>query len=96
MREAEKASGRKPDPAMDAFLKAQTLEGGDESIVTDYMLKLLGLDVSYQIQTWKSFPQLLLISWTRDPFVTDREGGPISMAILWTELSESISYFLAL
>ena len=46
MREAEKAAGRKPDPAMDAFLKAQTLEGGDESIVTDYMLKLLGLDVS--------------------------------------------------
>ena len=45
MREAEKASGRKADPAMDAFLKAQTLEGGDESIVTDYMLKLLGLDV---------------------------------------------------
>ena len=46
MREAEKTAGRKPDPAMDAFLKAQTLEGGDESIVTDYMLKLLGLDVS--------------------------------------------------
>ena len=47
MRDAEKAAGRKPDPAMDAFLKAQTLEGGDESIVTDYMLKLLGLDVSF-------------------------------------------------
>lgn len=47
MRDAEKAAGRKPDPAMDAFLKAQTLEGGDESIVTDYMLKLLGLDVSH-------------------------------------------------
>lgn len=46
MREAEKANGREADPAMDAFLKAQALEGGNESIVTDYMLKLLGLDVS--------------------------------------------------
>jgi len=31
---------------MDAFLKAQTIEGGSESIVTEYMLKILGLDVS--------------------------------------------------
>lgn len=45
MREVEKASGREADPAMDAFLKAQTIEGGNESIVTDYMLKILGLDV---------------------------------------------------
>jgi len=46
MRVAEKASGRKPDPVMDGFLKAQTIEGGSESIVTEYMLKILGLDVS--------------------------------------------------
>jgi hypothetical protein len=46
MRLAEKASGRKPDPAMDAFLNSQTIEGAKESIVTDYMLKILGLDVS--------------------------------------------------
>lgn len=45
LREAEKASGRKPDPTIDAVLRAETIEGGRESIVTDYMLKLLGLDV---------------------------------------------------
>ena len=45
MRQAEKAAGRAADPHMDAFLKAQTIEGGNESIVTDYMLKILGLDV---------------------------------------------------
>ena len=46
LREAEKASGRKPDPAIDALLKAQTIVGKRESIVTEYLLKLLGLDVS--------------------------------------------------
>ena len=45
LRQAEKAAGRAPAPDMDAFLKAQTLEGNNESIVTDYMLKILGLDV---------------------------------------------------
>jgi len=46
MRQAEKASGRAADPQMDAFLMAQTIEGDKESITTDYMLKILGLDVS--------------------------------------------------
>jgi len=45
MQQAERASGQSADPSMDAFLKAQTIEGGKESIVTDYMLKVLGLDV---------------------------------------------------
>lgn len=45
MREAEKESGHATDPTMDAFLKAQTIEGEQTSIVTDYMLKILGLDV---------------------------------------------------
>lgn len=49
MREAEKSAGKEQDPVMDAFLKAQTLEGGTESIVTEYMLKLLGLDVSASV-----------------------------------------------
>ena len=47
MRQAEKASGRAGDPQMDAFLKAQTVEGASESIVTEYMLKILGLDVRH-------------------------------------------------
>ena len=46
LREAEKAAGRKPDPAIDALLKAETIVGKRESIVTEYLLKLLGLDVS--------------------------------------------------
>ena len=46
LREAEKAKGRKPDPVIDALLKAETIEGAKESVVTEYMLKLLGLDVS--------------------------------------------------
>ena len=46
LREAEKAKGRKPDPVIDALLKAETIQGAEESIVTEYMLKLLGLDVS--------------------------------------------------
>ena len=47
LREAEKSAGVNTDPAMDAFLKAQTIEGEEASIVTDYMLKILGLDVSF-------------------------------------------------
>jgi hypothetical protein len=65
MKQAEKASGRKHDPSMDAFLKAQTIEGGSESIVTDYMLKILGLDVS-----------LLLAVFLCDSFSTNFNGPP--------------------
>ena len=46
LREAEKHSGLATDPAMDAFLRAMTIEGEESSIVTEYMLKILGLDVS--------------------------------------------------
>ena len=46
LREAENANGHKPDPVLDAFLKASTVEGKRESIVTDYMIRILGLEVS--------------------------------------------------
>ncbi|XP_039117321.1 ABC transporter G family member 39-like [Dioscorea cayenensis subsp. rotundata] len=40
----EKAASIKPDPDIDVFMKASSLEG-EESVVTDYILKILGLDV---------------------------------------------------
>ncbi|KAJ7527679.1 hypothetical protein O6H91_16G066100 [Diphasiastrum complanatum] len=41
----EKAAGIKPDTDLDIFMKATAVEGQRTSIVTDYVLKILGLDV---------------------------------------------------
>ncbi|KDO58233.1 hypothetical protein CISIN_1g000541mg [Citrus sinensis] len=41
----EKAAGIKPDPDIDVFMKAAATEGQEASVVTDYILKILGLDV---------------------------------------------------
>ncbi|KAJ7297517.1 hypothetical protein O6H91_Y051600 [Diphasiastrum complanatum] len=41
----EKLAGIKPDLDLDAFLKASVVEGQESSIVTDYILKILGLDI---------------------------------------------------
>ncbi|XP_058112145.1 pleiotropic drug resistance protein TUR2-like [Magnolia sinica] len=41
----EKAANIKPDPDLDVFMKAVSLEGQKESVVTDYIMKILGLDV---------------------------------------------------
>ncbi len=46
LREREKAAGLPGDADTDAFLKASALQGKRHSVVTEYMLKLLGLDVS--------------------------------------------------
>ncbi|XP_058182567.1 pleiotropic drug resistance protein 2-like [Rhododendron vialii] len=40
----EKESGIKPDPEIDAFMKATAMAGQQSSLVTDYVLKVLGLD----------------------------------------------------
>ncbi|KAJ4970414.1 hypothetical protein NE237_003513 [Protea cynaroides] len=45
----EKAAGIKPDPEIDAFMKATAMAGQETSLVTDYVLKILGLDVSADI-----------------------------------------------
>jgi hypothetical protein len=34
-----------PDPDIDAFMKASALEGQKENLVTDYIMKILGLDI---------------------------------------------------
>ncbi|RWR83055.1 ABC transporter G family member 36 [Cinnamomum micranthum f. kanehirae] len=41
----EKEANIKPDPDLDVFMKAIALEGQKESLVTDYILKILGLEV---------------------------------------------------
>ncbi|PON90758.1 ABC type transporter protein [Trema orientale] len=40
----EKAANIKPDPDIDIYMKAAALEGQDINIVTDYILKILGLE----------------------------------------------------
>ncbi|OMO80632.1 hypothetical protein COLO4_24018 [Corchorus olitorius] len=41
----EKEANIKPDPDIDIYMKAAALEGQEASVVTDYMLKILGLEV---------------------------------------------------
>ncbi|KAL1818654.1 hypothetical protein ACET3Z_013523 [Daucus carota] len=41
----EKEANVKPDPDIDLFMKAAATEGQEASVVTDYVLKLLGLDI---------------------------------------------------
>ncbi|CAI9094462.1 OLC1v1030207C1 [Oldenlandia corymbosa var. corymbosa] len=41
----EKEANIKPDPDIDMFMKAASLEGQEASVVTDYVLKVLGLEI---------------------------------------------------
>ncbi|KAL9443070.1 hypothetical protein AB3S75_016429 [Citrus x aurantiifolia] len=41
----EKAANIKPDPDIDLIMKAASLEGQEKNVVTDYVLKILGLEV---------------------------------------------------
>ncbi|KAF8395358.1 hypothetical protein HHK36_019304 [Tetracentron sinense] len=45
----EKEAGIKPDPEIDAFMKATAMAGQETSLVTDYILKILGLDICADI-----------------------------------------------
>ncbi|PNT22284.2 hypothetical protein POPTR_008G024400v4 [Populus trichocarpa] len=45
----EKEAGIKPDPEIDAFMKAIAMEGQEASLVTDYVLKILGMDICADI-----------------------------------------------
>ncbi|XAR53482.1 Xenobiotic-transporting ATPase [Bertholletia excelsa] len=45
----EKESGIKPDPEIDAFMKATAMAGQESSLVTDYVLKILGIDICADI-----------------------------------------------
>ncbi|WMV56739.1 hypothetical protein MTR67_050124 [Solanum verrucosum] len=41
----EKTANIKPDPDIDVFMKAAATEGQEANVVTDYVLKILGLDI---------------------------------------------------
>ncbi|GKE19221.1 pleiotropic drug resistance protein 1-like protein, partial [Tanacetum coccineum] len=41
----ERDANIKPDPDLDVFMKAASTSGQEENVVTDYTLKLLGLDI---------------------------------------------------
>ncbi|KAJ7971515.1 Pleiotropic drug resistance ABC transporter [Quillaja saponaria] len=45
----EKEAGIKPDPEIDAFMKATALSGQKTSLITEYVLKILGLDICADI-----------------------------------------------
>ncbi|KAI8569212.1 hypothetical protein RHMOL_Rhmol02G0261700 [Rhododendron molle] len=45
----EKEAGIKPDPEIDAFMKATAVSGQETSLVTDYIIKILGLDLCANI-----------------------------------------------
>ncbi|XWS43443.1 hypothetical protein CRYUN_Cryun16bG0104200 [Craigia yunnanensis] len=45
----EKEAGIKPDSEIDAFMKAAAVAGQETSLVTDYILKILGLDICADI-----------------------------------------------
>ncbi|THF97891.1 hypothetical protein TEA_021901 [Camellia sinensis var. sinensis] len=45
----EKNAGIKPDPEIDAFMKAIAMAGQESSLVTDYVIKILGLDICADI-----------------------------------------------
>ncbi|PWA42268.1 ABC transporter G family member 35 [Artemisia annua] len=41
----EKKAGISPEPDVDHFMKATAMEGANDNLITDYILKILGLDV---------------------------------------------------
>lgn len=45
LRRLEKEKGIQPDPEIDAFMKANAIEGKRESIETEYVLHILGLGI---------------------------------------------------
>ncbi|XP_038900427.1 pleiotropic drug resistance protein 2-like isoform X1 [Benincasa hispida] len=45
----EKETGIKPDPEIDAYMKATAMAGQETSLITDYVLKILGLDICADI-----------------------------------------------
>ncbi|KAH8501028.1 hypothetical protein H0E87_016017, partial [Populus deltoides] len=45
----EKQAGILPDPDVDAYMKAISVEGLKSTLQTDYILKILGLDICSDI-----------------------------------------------
>ena len=62
LRKREKEAGYTPDWELDAFMKAEIRKGKKESIVTDLVIKMLGLDVR-------------LYALVRNPMILDHNYG---------------------
>ncbi|PKA64696.1 Pleiotropic drug resistance protein 1 [Apostasia shenzhenica] len=45
----EKAANIKPDPDIDIFMKASSIEGNETGVIIDYIMKILGLDTCADI-----------------------------------------------
>ena len=58
LRRREKAAGIEPDWDIDAYMKALTLQGKRQSVQTEYILSILGLDVSPQNTAQDLIPAL--------------------------------------
>lgn len=64
LRKREKEKGITPDWELDAFMKAETRKGKKESIITDLVIKMLGLDVSlcrHSGECWHKSANSLLV-----------------------------------
>lgn len=53
LRRREKELGIEPDPEVDALLKAEAVEGKRINIVTDLILRVLGLEVGHNSRVGK-------------------------------------------
>ena len=45
----EKEQGITPDPALEAFMQAEIRQGKRDSIIADFVIKILALDVSLHL-----------------------------------------------
>ncbi|GAY62771.1 hypothetical protein CUMW_220420 [Citrus unshiu] len=87
----EKAAGIKPDPDIDVFMKAAATEGQEVSVITDYILKILGLDVCADTMVGDEI--LRGISGGQRKRVTTGEmlAGP-AQALFMDEISNSTTF----
>ncbi|CAN1134898.1 ABC transporter G family member 39, partial [Linum perenne] len=85
----EKEAGIKPDPEIDAFMKATAVSGQKTSLVTDYVLKILGLDICGDIIVGNEMQRG--ISGGQKKRVTTGEmlGGPAKV-LLMDEISTGL------
>ncbi|PHU01483.1 Pleiotropic drug resistance protein 2 [Capsicum chinense] len=64
----EKELGIKPDPEIDVLMKATAVAGQESSLVTGYVLKILGLDTCADIMIGDQMRRVLLSSFTAHDF----------------------------
>ena len=80
--------GYTPDWELDAFMKAEIRKGKKESIVTDLVIKLLGLDVSYLPTTCSVQPGTVIAAFQTGPAVlhvssTCGSADNLTMTMTW-------------